>query len=131
MTNLKNSIKSCVQIGSLQEIMDNFEIEMTNGQLKTLDLLKEIIKEVSQQNENILEETLLKYAIIGDENENMVFKILRKCIDSEGKIAKIDFENCLSQIIENIKIVESQEIDLTKKQNGEPIFAENEQNIIG
>lgn len=69
MTNLKNSIKSCVQIGSLQEIMNNFEIEMTNGQLKTLNLLKKIIKEVSQQNENILEETLLKYAIIGYDND--------------------------------------------------------------
>lgn len=138
----------CFEIGNLREIMNNFTKEMSKGQLETLDLLNKIIKQKLEQNEKIgnlgkIEEinpqilepipelTLSKYADIGNSNENLVFKNLANCVDVDGKIAKIDFEYCLTKIIEEIQIIESQKIDFENAQNGEPILIEDEQNIIG
>lgn len=138
----------CFKIGNLREIMDNFTKEMSKGQLETLDLLNKIIKQKLEQNEKIrnlgkIEEinqqilepipelTLSKYADIGNSNENLVFKNLANCFDVDGKIAKTDFEYCLTKIIEEIQIIESQKIYFENAQNGEPILTEDEQNIIG
>lgn len=83
--------------------MNNFETEMTNGQLKTVNLLKIIIDQKTEKNRivgninpknqpNLIipEKTLQIFANIGNKNENLVFEILRKYIDLEGKITEIE-----------------------------------------
>jgi len=137
---IRDSIASGFEeIRSLRKIMYEFESQMTEGQKETMELLGKTIKEkgklieenVGKDLEKFPEMTLLRYARIGNENENMVAKLLKKIIDSDGNVARIDFENCLVEIAENLELVESEEIDLTQNHNGSEVLSKDGKLVVG